>query len=462
MEGLSLYYDRVASMDDRQLGEHLRSSYTTEENAWPDYLDYVDEWQWHFKESMSRTRKDFIFTTLVVRRQRVKCGTHHHYFTDDPADHHPEAVYFPRTDTFIEPGVCWNVLLQISDDKLQSTRALQSSAQLTMPEIEYVRRLAGIRLISKGITPRQLSYDEFRTKWWGQESEATAHSLLQEQTTISEEMGLLKQSLPPAKPQWVADTNGEVDTILPSHTVANDHGLHAVLLATHNGARILKTINRIRLLSPVQDPIEPQDIAEAIRMCPRCTGDPPATGPTLPGVYYAPPGNGKTTCLNERHFCGVDTDWLVKMSDFQTVIAPFLQLDVAVITNQYHLATNAGEKFFGLFDAAHLRLDPTGKPFTPEHEIQYAVQTYGADLAILLEHNYLTNNLLSLYRCNYIYRLAREKFLPRNPQRLKAYYKHRYTSWLDLAQDICSWVSPRRGKHYQQNRRKRARHKELG
>lgn len=461
MDRLSAYQDRVASMSVTEKDEHLRVNYTTSEHAWPDYLDYVDEWQWHFLEAMSKTRKDFIFCSLVTRRQRIQCGDHHHYFTDDSQDTHPEAVYFPRTDTFVEPTACWNVLLRVSDESLRSTRALQSSAQLTMPEVEYVRRLAGLRLLSQGLTPRKLSFEEFKTRWWNTESSATAYDIAHEQPSIADELGIVRRSLPPAKPQWIVESTAATEVILPSTAVAADHGLHAILLAVPDGPRVLKTINSVRKLDPDHDLVCPNQIAKAMETCPYCVGDTPKTGPTPTGVYYAPPGNGKTTCQDRHLFCGIDTDWLVKMSSFQHIIAPFLEMDLAVITNQYHLATNAGEKFIGLFSSHHLRKNLFGAPFTPESEIDHAIHTFSADLAILKAHGYLAENMLNLLRCNYIYRRAREIFTTPSPKRFKPYYRHNFSTWETFSHELLTWSSPYRGKNYQQNKRKRARFKEL-
>jgi len=96
--------------------------------------------------------------------------------------------------------------------------------------------------------------------------------------------------------------------------------------------------------------IHPDMVVKAMEICTQCTAyTPKPSGTSYHGVYYSPPENGKSNALNKELFIGLDTDWLITMLDFQTVIEPFIKLGIPVITNQYHLAQNAGDRFLGMF-----------------------------------------------------------------------------------------------------------------
>lgn len=47
------------------------------EQSWPEYLE---DWEYLYKDRLQRTAKDFIFNFLVARRQKIARGDHFHLF----------------------------------------------------------------------------------------------------------------------------------------------------------------------------------------------------------------------------------------------------------------------------------------------------------------------------------------------------------------------------------------------
>lgn len=439
---MDAYLNRVSNMDKDELHSHLRRDYHHPDQLWPDYLDYLDEWKFEYRHKLSVTRKDFIYRFLAVRNQKIQCGDHYHQFSTEPSSNEL-SVHFPRTDTFISPTACWYKTILKMEDELSSDELISAST-FTTTELTFLHRFASVEMVKQGLTPTLLSFEDFKNHWWGQENTALP--------SIEE----LKIDLPAGEPQWLLTKDSPVEIVQTSELTSQDHGLHTLLATAPEPYLVFKTINKIRDVTPEPDLVTPSQLATAMENCNQCSGNYPTVGPTYPGVYYAPPGNGKTTAARHNVFCGVDTDWLLKMSDFNTVIAPFLAMDLPVITNQYNLATNSGEKFIGNFNPHALRTAPTGKAYTSPREIQAAKKTYGSDLTISLQPLFFSQASLHVQRLLHVYNTTRNQFLPTKRSRLPKPSKHsQYSNWCNLKYAIEQWPDPYRGKNYQQNLRKR-------
>lgn len=131
-----------------------------------------------------------------------------------------------------------------------------------------------------------------------------------------------------------------------------------------------------------------------------------------PGFYYSPPGNGKSTSIDQRFFVGIDTDWLVRYSSFSKVVLPFLTKGIPVVTNQYSLCIGAQEKLVGSFNSKQLRTDEKGHVYTSYSEILNATKVAGDDFTIFFTPGkFFSSSLILLYRSNYIYNQSRLKIL---------------------------------------------------
>lgn len=217
----------------------------------------------------------------------------------------------------------------------------------------------------------------------------------------------------------------EPETIFCAKDVSEFHGLHALLRSREDAFKILDIVNSIRGLARNSDPVTPCMLINSIASCYQCqqfSGIPTGTSPT--GIYYAPPGNGKSTAQRKELFIGIDTDWLIKESDFPTIMLPFLKIGIPIVTNQYHLCLNSGEKFIGIFNPSKLRCDPNGNPFTPLAEIVSALNVMKDDLHVIFTTKYMDEMMLTLFRVNSLYQHSRSLFLDRIQSTVKKKVSH--------------------------------------
>nr|UNI73907.1 MAG: hypothetical protein [brine shrimp partiti-like virus 2] len=472
----SAYFSRVEAMTSSELDDHLERNYSHESQLWPDYLDYVEEWKWNINHKLVNTRKDFIFQVLAKKHQTVKCGDHYHTFSDVPVPGE-DVIVFSRPDDYVNVSSCWYQTMIATDHAVTNHPDLVRSITLTEPEAAFLRRMTGLRIANEGrTTPHLLSFDDFRRKWWSQESREAAMALIEKSEIptpppltpppVSQPHHLghtsstdkftegsaeptknlilpLIEELPIPKPQWFArDTR----IIFPEPKVVRDHGLHNLLFARTDRKAVFNLINEIRSLAGSYA-ISPHALADAISECQRCNHNTSRPNTTIPMLLYAPPGSGKSTVLERRLFVGLDTDWLISLSDFNTVVAPFLKMSIPVITNQYHLGLSSSEKLFGYYNPNHLRRDATGRLYTTPHEIESFSRTFRHDVCMTRDtDHYMDSFILAILRMNYLYNQTRHNVLDYKRHKIKI----RDTPPLDitipdLISEIKQW-NPKRGR----------------
>lgn len=78
------------------------------------------------------------------------------------------------------------------------------------------------------------------------------------------------------------------------------------------------------------------------RKCEYCH-PPPYPDPSVLGVYYAPPGAGKTTTQNKEYLIAYDTDWIGKGMTWREV-SPLLRWKIPILTNQCEGFVGSGPK----------------------------------------------------------------------------------------------------------------------
>nr|UNI73881.1 MAG: hypothetical protein [brine shrimp partiti-like virus 1] len=472
----SAYFTRVAAMTSSELDDHLERNYSHESQAWPDYLDYVEEWKWNINHKLVNTRKDFIFHVLAKKHQTVKCGDHYHTFSDVPMPTE-DVIVFSRPDEYINVSSCWYQTLIATDDSVVRHDDLVRSITLTEPEASFLRRMTGIRIAQEGrTTPHLLSFDDFRRKWWSKESREAAIALIEKseiplpysnrdttpppptvEQVLSDPSEPIKNlilpimaELPTPKAQWFTS---DASIIMPASEVVKDHGLHNLLFSRTDRKAVFNLINEIRTLAG-HHAITPGNLAESISECQECTRSTSRPNTTIPMLLYAPPGSGKTTLQNQRLFVGLDTDWLISLSDFNTVVAPFLKMAIPVITNQYHLALSSSEKLFGYYNPKHLRSDAKGRLFSTPEEIETFSKAFKHDVCITRDtDHYMDSHMLAILRMNYLYNQTRHNILGHHRHKIKI----RDTPPLDftipeLISDIAQW-NPKRGRHEKRFRR---------
>lgn len=91
-------------MNEVELTKHLWLEYRDQDQAWSDYLDYIEEWNYAYENRLIQTRKDFIFTCLAQRHQTISCGDHQHIFSTMK---HKDVIHMENPDSYIDYGSCW-------------------------------------------------------------------------------------------------------------------------------------------------------------------------------------------------------------------------------------------------------------------------------------------------------------------------------------------------------------------
>lgn len=462
------YIEATNLMTPDETASHLRHAYRVSEQLWPDYLDYLEEWDNTYFIELNQTRKDFIYQYLAKHNQRMKCVNHYHTFTSVcPTDpNHCDnqggnsVIVIPSPDAEIDYSSCWYTLLVSQDELLRSINKNCTAIRLSNPEAQLIKELTQLRVLKTGLTFERLSFEDFRDNWWSKESPEHARRMFQNSRTPAfsapEETVLeMKQHLPQPQALWLDNKpTGVISNVMPSEEVITFHGLHSLLRARDDRNIILQMINDIR----IGDPIKEKALSQAISKCHTCRtigNRPIAVSPT--GFYYSPPGNGKTTSQRNETFVGIDTDWLTKEDFFSNVCAPFLARGIPVLTNQYCLAIHCGEKLIGNFASNHLRVDIKGKPYTTLPEICKANIIMHDDMYLQFRKVYFEESLLNMYRVNYLYNQTRQRFLEKRTPSHRPAPRVEYVSPTILCQLINNAATAGTGIKHRRRRRARKR-----
>lgn len=420
------YFDKVKDMTPDELHSYQRFDYQPDSHMWPDYLDYIDEWNSNFEYKMNQIFRSYIYTVLVKRQQRIQCEDHYHDFTDQP--NVPNTVYFPRPDHPIEHSVCWFKTIRHSTKDLIRTSSSSAVSRLNISEREMLKRLVRIGLVSMGTTDVLLSYTDYQKLWYNEQNKETAIAILNS-SSPPEHIFLKNVVKEVTQERNFRQVNTVPSLILPSDVVAADHGLHSLLRVHENAKVILKMINSIRSIADQKDIITRRQLHDALQNCNSC-GKRDFGYMTYPGVYYAPPGNGKTTSLDLEVFIGIDTDWLIANGSYQLVVQPFLLLDIPVITNQYDLVYSSHDFVVGMFNRDRLKSNKQNRPFTSDSEIVEAIKVMNGSLYVHFCDGYFTDNITNLTLLHYIHNVTRFRFLKFDigKVRTRKKFKHNRTS----------------------------------
>lgn len=409
-------------MSESDRNEHLRVNYIDEDQLWPEYLDFLDEWDHNSFFYLNQTRNDFVFHVLARRRQVISCGDHHHMFSTEIIPG-VDAIIVSSPDMYSNPDACWQKTIANSDEMLRRFSENSDVPRLSCPEASALKQLAALKMVHKGhLPPTRLTFEQFSKDWVPNPSQQNAMNIYHKsitpivsipQTLIASEIHKDKREL---KSTWIYESganNKEAKVIYPQWKVYEMHSFHTFLLARADFKTMLKMISDIRGENP-----DYSLLISKIKACNHCRfneSNHPNQHPGMsyPALYYAPPGNGKSTSGRKCLFIGVDTDWLLKRSNFETIVKPFLDMGIPVLTNQYHLGLKSGIRMFGNFNADLLRTDLNNRPFTSVSEIHQIKHLLRDDIFLTFmtgKDLYLTDLFLMLYRAAYIYNETRYRF----------------------------------------------------
>lgn len=430
MSSIDNYLKRFDAMSVSEKSEHFRSDYRTDGEDWIEFLDFIDECKYFYANALDNTRKDFIFRYYALRQQKIKCGNHTHQFSADPTSAADIIIENPDK---IDQSACWWFELSKHDDCLKNYDVKAQAFMLSSPEHSFLARAAALRLATTdGYPTPNISFDEFKEVWSLGPSKDHALRVISRSEPLHHIPLAIVDKLKEEKKnieiehRAIWDEKKREPRVIRTNTdVIEDHGFHLCMISSHKSKKILHAINKVRSFSSPK--ISGEDIALAIYHCDLCRKNshkPTNLGMSPTGVYYAPPGSGKTTALEQGLFVGVDTDWLIHSSTYANVMKPFIDLDVPVLTNQYDLALQSGERFIGTFNPDILRHNEMGKPYTSLSEIVAAQKVMKNDIFIIYNDKYFSETLPMLFRVQYFYNASREKYFNKAkvplPRRFKA------------------------------------------
>jgi hypothetical protein len=175
------------------------------------------------------------------------------------------------------------------------------------------------------------------------------------------------------------------------------HGVHAAYKAVSDKGPFIRAVQQIRSLDPRNPEIFREDLlAGAIERCDLCDRNPDVPVKTVPGLYYAPSGGGKTTAQRSQVFVGLDTDNLIRGSSFDVVVRPFLEMGLAVITSQHQLAISNPMPTLGIFSGEVVRKTLKGRPFTCEEHLIHTIERSNGKLLISWGAEYISHHIRHL------------------------------------------------------------------
>lgn len=386
-------YEEYQSYVDSLKGEERESYFRLNEVAdddqlWPDYLDFKEEWQYTYKEQLHAVRRFFIHKYVAEPVTKVECKHHFHHITSEPLGLENE-ICFKESQT-IDYSQCWirTIFLKF-EEVLESDQLFKFGAyDYTMED--WIKTILYFRLLQQDMPHKQLTFEQFKAREGFLREKDNKEALRLELKLVNEKKNHNRKKQVPLELNSTEDEKPEV--ILPATTIIGDHGLHAVLRVSREPEKVIKEINKIRRLATT-DLIVYKDLQTSMSLCEQCDRHIPRRLPPQV-IIYAPPGMGKTTALQSESFIGIDTDWLLRNSTYYDMVFPFIDMGLSIITNQYHLFLNGHHKVVGFVDYRKLRLDIYGNPYTTKEEIDELAKHQ--DFIIMRSSGYLNQWLFML------------------------------------------------------------------
>lgn len=404
---LSEYTEKLSQMDPVDKAEEERIDYHDSSQAYVDYLDYVDEWNWHMEAKIMETKQRYIF--LMGKRHgkiQCHCGVIHTLTTKiDPT--HGDVEIDDLTTPLSQQ--CWYQTIA-EKTKQVLTQVNSKQMRLSDPIEKLFLRITRLQLAEGGQTPFLLPFDVFQQVWWngGNTPDFPKHLLHVITRNEQKELAQVKEScIPEVKRK-------EILLDFPD----SDHGMHALqdALTEHEFLTVLKFVNSNRSKIDFKARrVTLSSLEERRRKCIHCKRfSKHTTGLSIPGVYYAPPGGGKTTTLDRELLVGFDTDWIGIGPNWQTY-GQLLKQRIPIITNQPEIFIGSGMKICGIVKK-HIRPGADGKPLDTEERIQAWAdghsrnviiikvedKEYMADYAIKLQILHLTQHIIANHTINMI------------------------------------------------------------
>lgn len=417
--------------------EYFRDEYSEQEYEWPDYLDYCEQWRNDFSTQAKRHLPGFI-AELGKRKQRIECGNHHHEFRylDPLEDLDRTTIDGPVISishtTYIPFSTCWyqTILHQIETiDTDVKNHWVAPALPNTM--IMVFRTLISSHIAASGGDYEIVPYDVFTSGQWHTGSKHALELLKQNpDRTVRSLLDVMENNRESGEDHRLDVMGAEVNKqqiLLAPIEIYNDHGFHTFIKASQNPSRWFNFINGIRRRAHAFQTTDTLRMAEyrKAERCEQCTSRPGKRAYSVPGIYYAPPGNGKSTAMKQDEFVGFDTDWLTSCLKWSELTALFYE-NVPIITNQHSIFAQSGTLMCGIFNDGHVRKRPDGRDYTLWSEI-LSSKTANPGMIIFHEQTpwHLNRDMPRLMFLHYVREKALEKFMLKRKPNIPEYWKVR-------------------------------------
>lgn len=358
---LDTYLATLNAMPQAERAEEAREHYREPTQIDQDYLDYVEEWQWHTLQQemdlVNSTVRYFAANNLTVS---CECGQEHRLALHSQAK---DQDYVTVDSLCVLPHTqCWyRSLRKIVRETLDCMDQSPQTYHLPQTLVRTLTMVSRWRLIDMSQTPILLGLDAFRTLWWTipeEQKVQSAKEILSQITTQDHQRVVMEH-------QTARSVIPKEKHRILLHFPHSDHGLHALItsLPEEQARRVFRFISNARANIDPRARISWQDLEQKISRCSICQNGRPVNKPTdFPqAVYYAPPGIGKTTLLNMERLIAVDTDWIgigPTWPDYSTIFS----MGISIITNQHTAFIGCGLKIIGAYNHQIRKMD--GKRLT--------------------------------------------------------------------------------------------------
>lgn len=430
---LAMYENKIKLLSDAELMEHNREDYTESEYDWPEYLDYCDEWRIEYNLIAQRHMQNFVIE-LAKRKMRIECGNHSHEMRyHDPRDDvsttsQTGSEIRISSTTSLNMSACWFKTISSAIQIIESeTTNHWVAARLPGIMIDVFKTLVKSEMSSRGHTFEILPFDVFSSGLWERGSRAAIKEL---ERQPNQTVKLLMDSFRYHKQIENEDDlfgakDGEKDLLTTTQEIESDHGFHAFIKSEDQTSRWLKFINMARSKATKDDGsrLTKTRVDAAMARCPRCIRRSGRRALSVPGIYYAPPGSGKTSAMNKEDFIGFDTDWLTSNLRWQDLVE-LLREEIPIITNQPGAFTGSGMLIVGVFNPNHVRNNQEGKPFTTWQAVNIAKSLNPNMIVLKHEHgHYMNRDLLKMFFLNYVRNTSLHRFMKRRRRAVFNYWR---------------------------------------
>lgn len=336
---LSKYTEKINQMDEFERRLENRQDYREESQIYPDYLDYVEEWEWLADEQLIEL-KSKIIQAYSKRHQKLKCkcGMEHILTTFDCADKGDVVTNDPSRIIY---NTCWYVTIS---EELANIKSVLKHQDLRFadPVHNMLHDIIQWRLVDNNTTPILLPYETFKAIWWSPKDVA----LLSKDLLKTMKFSNVSQLVHKREDQTpkIKDEGKRVLLNFPE----SDHGFHQLMSALqHQEKAVFNWMNKQRASIGKSTDMISYDVYQAKkRTCKACKLG-KYSGLSVSGIYYAPPGGGKTTTLNRGLLVAFDTDWIgvgITWREYGFL----LRRGIPILTNQPEIFIGCGLKIIGI------------------------------------------------------------------------------------------------------------------